>query len=99
MFLQEFGVATIYGIIHSCSNLFLKKPLEKIIKQKKDKDKDIIISAICTSISIFFITIIKKLDKNNLYLIENPLIDLSGIIIGALIVITLKNLKPIYPSI
>jgi hypothetical protein len=97
MFLQEFGVATIYGIIHSCSNLFLKKPLEKIIKQKKDKD--IIISAICTSISIFFITIIKKLDKNNLYLIENPLIDLSGIIIGALIVITLKNLKPIYPSI
>jgi hypothetical protein len=71
MFLQEFGVATIYGIIHSCSNLFLKKPLEKIIKQKKDKD--IIISAICTSISIFFITIIKKLDKNNLYLIENPL--------------------------
>ena len=97
MFLQEFGVATIYGIIHSCSNLFLKKPLEKIIKQKKEKD--IIISAICTSISIFFITIIKKLDKNNLYLIENPLIDLSGIIIGALIVITLKNLKPIYPSI
>jgi len=97
MFLQEFGVATIYGIIHSCSNLFLKKPLEKIIKQKKEKD--IIISAICTSISIFFITIIKKLDKNNLYLIENPLIDLSGIIIGALIVITLKNLKPIYPGI
>lgn len=97
MFLQEFGVATIYGIIHSCSNLFLKKPLEKIIKQKKDKD--IIISAICTSISIFFITIIKKLDKNNLYLIENPLIDFLGIIIGALIVITLKNLKPIYPSI
>jgi len=97
MFLQELGVATIYGIIHSCSNLFLKKPLKKIIKQKKDKD--IIISAICTSISIFFITIIKKLDKNNLYLIENPLIDFLGIIIGALIVITLKNLKPIYPSI
>ena len=97
MFLQELGVATIYGIIHACSNLFLKKPLEKIIKQKKDKD--IIISALCTSISIFFITIIKKSDKNNLYLIENPLIDFLGIIIGALIVITLKNLKPIYPSI
>ena len=93
MFLQELGVATIYGIIHACSNLFLKKPLEKIIKQKKDKD--IIISAICTSISIFFITIIKKLDKNKLYLIENPLIDLSGIIIGTLIVVFVKNIVKI----
>lgn len=93
MFLQELGVATIYGIIHACSNLFLKKPLEKIIKQKKDKD--IIISAICTSISIFFITIIKKLDKNKLYLIEYNLIDLSGIIIGTLIVVFVKNIVKI----
>ena len=80
----------IFGIIDALFFLFFEETIQKKIKNFMNVSLDIaelIVGGLSTATAIFISSIVKMSIEDKLYLIDNPLLDASGIILGTFIVI------------
>ena len=79
----------VFGILDSFFFLFFEETLQNKIKKLMHISLDIaeiIVGALSASVAIFISSYIKISLKEEVYLIDHPLLDVTGILIGTLVV-------------